>query len=295
MKDRPMKDKVANDKIMHDKPDNYEKTGYLQKHYKLFHLKDSEQREFSYHYHDFDKLICFLGGKVDYMIEGKKYELEPYDFLLVNRNEIHKPMVDFTVPYERIILYIEHEFLEQYREEEYDLTTCFAKTGEEQTNVVRFPAVVTRQLCDMLIKMEVCNQSEPYAKELYEELLFLEFIILFNGACVEHEYAYHRTAKYNKKVIDMIQYINENLSEELSIDRLADSFFMSKYHMMRRFKEETGYSIHQYITEKRVLAAKAMIQEGMSANAAAIECGFKDYSTFARAFYKCVGRMPSEV
>lgn len=275
--------------------ENCEKTGYLLKHYKLFHIKDTSSREFAYHYHDFDKLICFLGGKVDYIIEGKKYELEPYDFLLVNRNEIHKPIVDFAVPYERIILYIEHEFLEQYRKEAYDLTNCFAGTRTEQTNVVRFPAVVTRQLYEALLRMEKCEKGEGYAKELHEELLFLEFMILFNGACLENVYAYHQTAKYNKKIIDMIQYINENLSTDLSIERLAEHFFISKYHMMRCFKEETGYSIHQYILEKRVLAAKTMIQEGMSATTAALECGFKDYSTFARAFRKSVGKTPSEV
>lgn len=95
---------------MEAKNETYEKTGYLHKNYKLFHLKDSTSREFTYHYHDFDKIICFLGGRADYMIEGKKYTLEPYDFVLVNRNEIHKPIVDFSVPYERIILYIEHDF-----------------------------------------------------------------------------------------------------------------------------------------------------------------------------------------
>lgn len=283
------------DNGMKDKTENYEKIGYLQKHYKLFYLKDSEQKEFTYHYHDFDKLICFLGGKVDYMIEGKKYELEPYDFLLVNRNEIHKPIVDFTVPYERIILYIEHEFLEQYRKEEYDLTTCFSKTKTEQTNVVRFPAVITKQVCDFLFRMDKCEKEDRYAKELYEEILFLQFMIWFNSACIECEYSYHRTAKYNKKIIEMIQFINENLSKDLTIDQLSEQFFMSKYHMMRRFKEETGYSIHQYISEKRILAARSMIQDGMSATAAALECGFKDYSTFARAFRKCVGKLPSEI
>lgn len=273
----------------------YEKIGYLHKHFKLFHLKDSEKREFAYHYHDFDKIICFLSGKTDYMIEGKKYSLEPYDFILINRNEIHKPIVDFNIPYERIILYIEHDFLEKYRTENYDLTDCFARTGEEKTNIVRFPAVVTGRLCDILKKMEDCEAEHVYAEELYGEILFLEFMIQLNDACIQNEYAYHHTAKYNKKIIDIIQYINENLSEDLSIDRLSETFYMSKYHMMRQFKEETGYSIHQYISEKRVLASKNMILSGMTATTAAMECGFKDYSTFARAFKKKTGSMPSEL
>lgn len=280
---------------MNENMEEYEKTGYLNKHFKLFHLKDSDRREFDFHYHDFDKIICFISGKADYTIEGKKYALEPYDFVLINRNEIHKPEVDFLVPYERMILYVEHEFLELYKNEAYDLTECFAKTMQEKANVVRFPAAVTGQLYEILGKMEEGEKEGGYAQELYGELLFLQFMVRLNRACLENEYAYHHTVKYNKKVIDLMQYINENLSEELSIDLLSERFYMSKYHMMRQFKEETGYSIHQYISEKRVLAAKNMIFGGMSATVAAMECGYKDYSTFARAFKKTTGVMPSKV
>lgn len=280
---------------MNDVTGAYEKTGYLNKRYKFFHLKDLDSRKFDYHYHDFDKIIYFLGGKADYMIEGKKYLLEPHDFIFVNRNEIHKPIVDFSVPYERMILYIDHGFIEGYAKEDYDLSECFERTFKEKTNVVRFPAVATRALYETLCRMEENDKASSYAGELYGELLFLEFMVQMNRACLENEFAYHHTAKYNKKIIDIIQYINENLSEELSIDDLSERFYMSKYHMMRQFKEETGYSIHQYTLEKRIVAARSMLLNGVSATVAAMECGFKDYSTFARAFKKKLGSIPSKI
>ncbi len=280
---------------MNDIAGAYEKTGYLNKHYKFFHLKDSDSRKFDYHYHDFDKIIYILNGRADYMIEGKKYLLEPHDFIFVNRNEIHKPIVDFSVPYERMILYIDHSFIERYAKDDYDLSECFGRTFKEKTNVVRFPAVVTRELYETLRRMEENDKASGYAGELYGELLFLEFMVQMNRACLENEFAYHHTAKYNKKIIDIIQYINENLSDELSIDDLSDKFYMSKYHMMRQFKEETGYSIHQYTLEKRIVTARSMLLNGVPATVAAMECGFKDYSTFARAFKKKLGSMPSKI
>ena len=93
----------------------------------------------------------------------------------------------------------------------------------------------------------------------------------------------------------MIHYINENLSAELSIEALSARFYLSKYHMMRKFKEETGYSMHQYILEKRIQAARSLILTGVPATVASTECGFKDYSTFSRACKKILGKMPSEV
>ena len=228
------------------------------------------------------------------MIEGKKYSLEPYDFVLVNRNEIHRPEVDFSMPYERIILYIGHDFLRTYRGEDYDLTGCFCKAQEQKASVLHFPAGITGRLYETLKRLEEHTGEKRYAGELYEELLFLEFMIQLNEACLEYEHAYDHRAKYNKKIIDMMRFINENLGRDLSIDRLAECFYMSKYHMMRQFKEETGYSIHQYISEKRLLAAKGLIREGMGAGTAALECGFQDYSAFARAFKKKMGMAPSD-
>ena len=61
-----------------------EKTGYLEQDFRLFHIKDQTKREFSYHYHDFHKVIIFLSGKAAYHIEGKSYYLKPWDILLVN-------------------------------------------------------------------------------------------------------------------------------------------------------------------------------------------------------------------
>ncbi|MFR3948268.1 MAG: hypothetical protein ACLTZM_15035 [Ruminococcus sp.] len=53
-----------------------EKTGYLEQDFRLFHIKDQTKREFSYHYHDFHKVIIFLSGKAAYHIEGKSYYTE---------------------------------------------------------------------------------------------------------------------------------------------------------------------------------------------------------------------------
>ena len=59
------------------------KRGYLRERFRLFHLKDSDAPAFDFHYHDFDKIIFQLGGKVTYNVEGRSYFLKPYDILLV--------------------------------------------------------------------------------------------------------------------------------------------------------------------------------------------------------------------
>ncbi len=275
-------------------PENSVKSGYLMEKFRLFHLKDKEPKEYSYHYHDFHKLIWFVSGDVEYHLEGKTYKLEPHDILLVNKGEIHKPFVGKDTVYERYVFYISTDFLDEHSENGSDLNQCFQMTHKEQGNVIRLNPAQSRTLFETVRLLEKAENEESYAKEMYCRILFLKLLIELNRCCIENPEVFHKTARYDKKVVEMIHYINENLSQDLTIEALSARFYLSKYHMMRKFKEETGYSMHQYVLEKRILAARNLMLSGMPATTASAECGFKDYSTFSRAYKKLLGQLPSE-
>lgn len=275
-------------------PENSVKSGYLMEKFRLFHLKDKEPKEYSYHYHDFHKLIWFVSGDVEYHLEGKTYKLEPHDILLVNKGEIHKPFVGKDTVYERYVFYISTDFLDEHSENGSDLNQCFQMTLKEQGNVIRLNPAQSRTLFETVRLLEKAENEESYAKEMYCRILFLKLLIELNRCCIENPEVFHKTARYDKKVVEMIHYINENLSQDLTIEALSARFYLSKYHMMRKFKEETGYSMHQYVLEKRILAARNLMLSGMPATTASAECGFKDYSTFSRAYKKLLGQLPSE-
>jgi AraC-like DNA-binding protein len=271
----------------------YEQKGYLNHDFKFFHIKDKKNIDIPYHYHDFHKLILVLGGRIKYMIEGREYELMPFDFVMVERFLIHKPViVDTSENYDRMILYLSDDFLKKY-----GLMDAFNKTREVKSHVVRFPGDISTGIFDVFRKIEddIAIEAKEYAGELQTRIDVLRLLISFNRACLQEDLGFKPEARYNRKVIDLITYINENISSDLSIDLLADHFFLSKYHMMRIFKNETGYSIHQYISEKRILQAKTLIMSGVPATSACLECGFKDYSSFSRAFKNQLGFLPSEV
>ena len=270
----------------------YEQKGYLDKDFKFFHIKNHEKLDVPYHYHDFHKLVLVLGGNTKYFIEGREYELMPFDFVIVNRFLIHKPYAEEKEEYDRIILYLSDAFLSGF-----GLMDAFNKAKEIGSYVVRLPAEVSATIFEQFLQIEkdIKIEKEEYAGELLTKLDVLKAIISFNKACIAEDFGFKPEARYNRKVIDLIKYINENLSKDLSIDFLADHFYMSKYHMMRIFKQETGYSIHQYISEKRILLSRSMILGGMPATNACLECGFKDYSSFSRAFKNQLGILPSEV
>lgn len=270
----------------------YEQRGYLDSDFKYFHISDKVTSDIDFHYHDFYKIILILKGNVRYLIEGREYELLPFDFVLVNRFDIHKPVVDSNDDYDRIILYLKPEFLEML-----GLLDAFVKAKELESYVVRFNSGTSAHIYDMLLKAQedIRIKDTEYAGELTAKIDIIQTLIEFNKACISEDFGFRPEARFNRKVIEIIEYINENLQKDLSIDSIADKFYLSKYHMMRIFKSETGYSVHRYISEKRILLARNLIMSGIPSTTACLECGFKDYSSFSRAFKNQLGILPSEV
>lgn len=274
--------------------DTYMKKGYLNSEFRLFHLTDRETKEVEYHYHDFNKITIFIKGKVNYMIEGKSYDLKPYDIVLVNHNDIHRLKVDNSVLYERIIVYIAPGFIQAYKNKDYDLSFCFQRAAKEHSNVLRIPSLEKSSLFRSITRLEKSFSDDSYASGLYRQVLFLEFMIHLNRAALKNRLEFIDTDNCNAKIIHILDYINNHLSENLNIDILAEHFYISKYYMMRQFKQETGYTIGNYIAQKRLLLAKEMLLSGAPAAQVCYDCGYHDYSTFQRAYRKLFSESPSQ-
>ncbi|SHK13423.1 AraC family transcriptional regulator [Hespellia stercorisuis] len=272
--------------------ETYNKRGYLNSDFRIFHLEDNVAKEFEYHYHEFHKITIFIRGKVQYYIEGKSYDLKPYDIVLVNRNDIHKLTVEPSVPYERIIVYISPGFIEAYQTEDYDLSYCFQKAKQEHSNVLRVQSLEKSSLFKITNRMERSFSDTEYASDLYRQILFLEFMIQLNRAAIKNRLEFLDDALYNTKVVDIMHYISDHLTDSLNIDTLADQFFISKFYMMRLFKSETGYTINNYINYKRLLLARELIVQGVPLTQVCFDCGFKNYSTFSRAYKSEFGSAP---
>lgn len=273
----------------------YYKRGYLQENFDFFHLKDKKNMKFEIHYHDFNKIIIFISGKVTYLIEGKAYQLKPWDILLVNSNEIHQPLIDPSETYERIILWVNSFFLMKQDHDKSTLLTCFALANERKMNLLRLSPEQLSSIKNLLSELEGADKSQEFASEILKNALFLQLMVYLNRISlgIENDKE-HPDIQYDKTIAQILKYVNEHLSEDLSMDKLSSVFFLSKYYLMHKFKQHTGYTLHNYILQKRLLAANSLIKEGKSITAACIESGFNDYSNFVRSFKKLFGLSPKK-
>ena len=270
---------------------DYEKKGYLNEPFKLFHLTDHEATHYSCHYHDFFKIMLFISGDVDYFIEGITYRLEPFDIILIGAGDVHRPVIRSTAPYERIILYVSPELLTSYDAEDYSLETCFRNNGQHAP-VLRTSSPSAHALFKLCKKLEDSLSNKEYAAALYSRCLLIQFLIELNRIFLTDSFRYIETGSSNQKITEILHYINEHLDSDLSIETLSKQFFISRRYLMHIFKQETGYSIGKYINSKRLFSARNKIQHGMSLTEACYSSGFQHYSTFTRSYYRMFQTTP---
>lgn len=92
----------------------------------------------------------------------------------------------------------------------------------------------------------------------------------------------------------VIIYMDEHLAEELNLDELAGEVNLSKYQLIRRFREEAGTTPWKFLIGKRIERVKRLLEEGISPGQAAVEAGFYDQSHLNKVFREETGITPKE-
>lgn len=262
------------------------KRGYLNEGFRLFYLKDSRAPQLDFHYHEFDKIILFLGGKVTYTVEGVTYFLQPWDLLLVPRSLIHRPVIDPSEPYERYVLWLDRSWLSERSDTDTPMDACFHTVQERGFHLLRTDGESRLRYMQTMDQLQEALRSGEFGAQRLADLLCQQLLIGVNRDILRSRTAQEEKDSYriDPKIEEVLRYIALHLGESLSIDDLAARFYLSRYYLMHRFKEVTGYSIHQYIRQKRLLLAGEQIRAGVPVMKAAEQAGFTEYSTFLRAF-----------
>lgn len=270
---------------------NYTREGYLHENYRYFHLRDTAGQERDFHFHDFDKIVLLLSGRVDYLVEDQSYALRPWEVLLVKHHAIHKALIDRSEPYERIIVYLDRQYFDRALPQA-RLMDCF-ETADRAGRYLLVPDEGQRaELAETLMAFERAREDTRFGSEAMRDTLMMQILIQIGRMAPAAPEGRRQT---DPKIRQVLSYINEHLSEPLDVEQLSEQVYLSRYHFMRLFKAQTGSTVHAYIRQKRLLWAARLIREGVPAGKAAADSGFGDYSAFHRAFRDSFGISPAEL
>lgn len=96
------------------------------------------------------------------------------------------------------------------------------------------------------------------------------------------------------RIMDTLHFIQDNLSQPLSVQVLASRLFLNEQYFIRLFTQNTGQTPHQYIQNRRMSLAKALLLQNRNLTEIAEMCGYDNYSTFSKAFKKHYSCSPSD-
>ena len=214
----------------------------LQEDYEIYHYRDEQEPHVSLHFHDFFECYLLLSGELSYQIESVSFALLPGDLLLIGPNQLHRPLFSSAmVPYERIVLWLSRAFVERLSSDSSDLAACFRADAR---SVIRLDASTHEQVSRLLFELLNATESPAFGTDVLCHSLAANLLVCLNrvsGAAAQP--LPKADVRHSPLVKRVSTYLDEHIDEAVSLDELSRAVFLSKYHLERQFRKETGVSI----------------------------------------------------
>lgn len=243
-----------------------------------------KQSYFTMHMHSDYEIFCFLSGDAKYVVEGSSYPMHRGDIVLMRPSEAHRICLSSDKPYERIAL----NFYPSVPHTALTKKLLIPFNGRQLGELNHYPATLFSDSHTLHYLLKIVSSSSDELRSAYLTVLLNELSEQFE--CLKH---LGKTAETNITA-DIIKYINNHITEAISLQSLSDSFFISKSQLNRSFKHIIGSTVYEYIISKRLLLAKKQIENGGNPTKLFLECGFSDYTAFYRAYRAKFGFPPSK-
>lgn len=244
------------------------------------------------HSHSFYELLyCRSSCGAEYLVGAERYRLQRGDIIFVPPGISHRPLLpqNMTEPYKRYVLWLSPEFMERFAQ-------LLAPQQPEQvaySTMLRTAGTPWESLGEMF--RQGVQEAEGQ-KPGWEAAVIGNTIVLLTrlGRAIREAPASMLTAETPELLDQVLAYVEGNLSGKISLADTARKFFVSESAISQTFRKKMGVSFYRCVTQRRLIAAKTLLLEGVSGAEVAARVGFQDYSTFYRAFRQEYGIPPRQ-
>lgn len=259
-------------------------------HYGYTYTVKGEPHHFDIHCHKSYELLYVRRGSGKYVVEGAEYPLRSHTLLLTHPHQYHYVCPDKDSEYERFVINFD-------KNSPMDIAAGLSilQTNDDTKHGVYF----SEEQISPLIRKEFATvkELEGLFKDHNDNSIegsmlrtsLTRILLLLSSADLSKE------IKYEENIITRVtEYLDLHLTEDISLDKLAQQFFVSKYYLCHAFRRQNGTSILAYLTVKRIALAKRLLLLGEPATSVAYQVGFHNYSSFYRAYVKQTGQAPAD-
>lgn len=236
----------------------------------------------TYNSSDSYKIVSFSTGPHNIVINDRFYKVEKDDMLLISPYDIYSTFDNYA---QKLLLQFNIEYLQQYFSESLieKALSCF------QHPIIRLPGHKQTELKNIIDKLKESNSKSKDNLAFIRLFEILNLLYDGNTESVQEECP-------NKRITDILRYIDTNYAHIDNIDMIAESFYITKYYLCRTFKHYTGCTVIDYLNHVKVKNACMLLTEDnqLSITEIATYCGFNSVSYFCSTFKKIVGRTPKQ-
>lgn len=264
--------------------------------FEYYHCRYSHSLTLETHKRQTHGLFVLYAGNGSWMQNDTVIRLHAGDVLLISNSAGNCPAISLSAPfYEYITLWLDDQFFSDMNMTGEDLMLCFKESRRQNRPLFRPGQSVldtVRRLCNRIEQEQSVNS---YGNHILMYTAVIEILVLLNRTYFELPHARHKEQTENALINQILIYINEHITENLTLDQIARQFYISRNYFSHQFKLYTGCSPYQYIMKKRLDIAHTMLSNGANVSDACDSCGFSDYSNFLKAFRREFGKNPSEI
>lgn len=255
-----------------------------------YNVLGKKSEEYALHCHNHYEIYYFLEGDIDYLVEGCKYRPHPGSMLLLAPHAFHGFRVRTEGAYRRYTLHFNSDILSLERRA--FLLSAFPTVHQDLGRNIYYEDVERYNIDAYYKALEDCAELDEDVRgqmvQASVEALLSRIVYMYEKENAEKQRIRDDT------VSDIIWYLNQNLNKEITLDGLAEQFYISKHHLNKVFRKATGTTVFDYLIRKRISMAQHLLMNGFSAQDAAVEAGFADYSAFYRSYVRVLGHPPSQ-
>ena len=265
----------------------------------------------SRHVHETIELHFILEGQRLMFVDRETYRLSPHSAIVVNHNLIHKTSTAPGFPPDH------HNFILQLDRSRFDQILRVAGLRGFDDFGDRFNGVATFNDCEWRLILAVisefkamCEEDKMGAAVSMEDahaFLYLQALELASIFAKARRRLLHAELEANQKVVpetvvktgvhqkvhEVALYLQTHIHESVSLEELAQRFFMSRSYLTRSFRNVTGFSVVEYMTYIRIQKAQQLLRESdRSITEIADLCGFGNITYFEKVFKTTTGHTP---
>ena len=234
------------------------------------------------HYHDHYEILYVTENERCLIINGVKYLLDKHSVAVIPPYIPHLTQAGDIIPQERILINFREDFIHKIKLAlKTDILSCF-----NPAHPVILIDKSNNAVSDLFDRLVEISQSDGKNKDKHILLGLADLLVTLCEITGDYE--------NDSTFFEVIKFTEENYSEKITLDMLAEKFYMSKYTILRKFKAYTGMGLPKYLNTIRIINAKKQLLEGEKIIDIALSCGFGSVSNFDRVFFSEMGISPRE-